>query len=414
MADKEIKTKGGTYVGDDVNTNGGNFTGRDHILKETILSGHPIVAVAALLVVGLIVIAIIIGFINVISIIKPDFKSVSNPQENPVAQLTVAKIAGLTASPVNRQMTVTPIPPTNTSVSKSALTATIIPTPKTASTLVAMPKMQTATITSTAPPSLSAGNGQLEAVAKDIQYKIVEVTAQKDEVTFWVVAQNDSENKQSWICATACRLFDTDGNLYTASSITINTEKLGSNASVNIPSHAPFRFGLSFPAPSSKKQFAKLEIPVTDGLLEFLNIPAPYPVANSSAAPSPTVGSIQFEGMVKDIQYKIVEVTAQKDEVTFWVVAQNTSENVQSWICATACRLFDTDGNLYTASSITINTEKLGSNASVNIPSHAPFRFGVSFPVPSSKKQFAKLEIPVTDGLLEFLNIPALYNVNSQ
>lgn len=141
---------------------------------------------------------------------------------------------------------------------------------------------------------------------------------------------------------------------------------------------------------------------------------ASTPSVSNSSTPSPTVGTTQFEGMVKDIQYKIVEVTAQKDEVTFWVVAQNTSENVQSWICATACRLFDTDGNLYTASSITINTEKLGSNASVNIPSHAPFRFGVSFPVPSSKKQFAKLEIPVTDGLLEFLNIPALYNVNSQ
>jgi hypothetical protein len=92
MTDKEINTKGGAAVEGDANV-GRDFIGRDAInSRTTTISGHTIVAVAAVL---------IVGAIGVIAVIRlgPGTKITTLPPV--IEQITPALPGGLATSTLN-------------------------------------------------------------------------------------------------------------------------------------------------------------------------------------------------------------------------------------------------------------------------------------------------------------------------
>lgn len=143
-------------------------------------------------------------------------------------------------------------------------------------------------------------------------------------------------------------------------------------------------------------------------------IVTPISITVSTSTP-PLLDELTFEQSVGSVNYQVVEVSRDGNGITIWIVAQNEGISTNSTVCSYAngnvgfCRLIDSEGNSYEGNSIVINNNKNNRIwMNVTLPSNAPYRFGVGFPV-RNIGQIDVLEIPVRGGLVEFHDVPVPY-----
>jgi len=274
--------------------------------------------------------------------------------------------------------------------------------------------LPTLTLSPTPPPTLtqpsisSPTDHGFEQVIGKVTYKLVEVKQEGNGIKAWVVAKNEGVSTQSAICSYAngnvgfCRLLDDVGNSYDGNyNGWVWT-------SVILPSNAPFRFEVSFPA-RGLTSISLLEIPVSGGLIEFHSVPIPYTATESSVEPPALeITNQEFEQEIGRVTYKLVEVKQESGGIKVSMVAKNEGVNVQSAICSYAngnvgfCRFFDDAGNSYDGAF----NGRIWNYTT--LPSSTPFRFEISFPA-RGVTNMSVLEIPVSGGLMEFHNVPIPY-----